>query len=400
MVKSMRRFHIANDEEIKSGLTSDIYYIRTKEILEKKNMDKEVTAEITTGKLPRNWKWAVFCGLEELLYLYEGIPVDVYSIPEGTIFTSKDIEGIRIPLVEIIGKYTNFVSIETATLGFLCQASGVATAAARVRKAAKNKEVFAFGIRRMHPGISPMLDRAAYIGGFNGVSGILGAKIIGEKPVGTMPHPLILIFGDQVSAWKAFDEVIDPSVPRIVLVDTLWDEKYEAIMAAENLRDKLYGIRLDTPGSRKGDLLEIIKEVRWELDIRGYKHVKIYVSGGLDDEIVAELANGPVDGFGVGTYVSNAPTIDFSMDIVEVEGRPVAKRGKYSGRKKAWRCENCYRWKVTLFDQNIDKCPLCGGEMIPMLKKYIENGKIIEDIKKPKEIREYVLKQLEYYTLE
>jgi len=400
MVKSMRRFHIANDEEIKSGLTSDIYYIRTKEILEKKNMDKEVTAEITTGKLPRNWKWAVFCGLEELLYLYEGIPVDVYSIPEGTIFTSKDIEGIRIPLVEIIGKYTNFVSIETATLGFLCQASGVATAAARVRKAAKNKEVFAFGIRRMHPGISPMLDRAAYIGGFNGVSGILGAKIIGEKPVGTMPHPLILIFGDQVSAWKAFDEVIDPSVPRIVLVDTLWDEKYEAIMAAENLRDKLYGIRLDTPGSRKGDLLEIIKEVRWELDIRGYKHVKIYVSGGLDDEIVAELANGPVDGFGVGTYVSNAPTIDFSMDIVEVEGRPVAKRGKYSGRKKAWRCENCYRWKVTLFDQNIDKCPLCGGEMIPMLKKYIENGKIIGDIKKPKEIREYVLKQLEYYTLE
>jgi len=400
MVKSMRRFHIANDEEIKSGLTSDIYYIRTKEILEKKNMDKEVTAEITTGKLPRNWKWAVFCGLEELLYLYEGIPVDVYSIPEGTIFTSKDIEGIRIPLVEIIGKYTNFVSIETATLGFLCQASGVATAAARVRKAAKNKEVFAFGIRRMHPGISPMLDRAAYIGGFNGVSGILGAKIIGEKPVGTMPHPLILIFGDQVSAWKAFDEVIDPSVPRIVLVDTLWDEKYEAIMAAENLKDKLYGIRLDTPGSRKGDLLEIIKEVRWELDIRGYKHVKIYVSGGLDDEIVAELANGPVDGFGVGTYVSNAPTIDFSMDIVEVEGRPVAKRGKYSGRKKAWRCENCYRWKVTLFDQNIDKCPLCGGEMVPMLKKYIEKGKIIEDIKKPKEIREYVLKQLEYYTLE
>jgi nicotinate phosphoribosyltransferase len=396
----MRRFHIANDEEIKSGLTSDIYYIRTKEILEKKNMDKEVTAEITTGKLPRNWKWAVFCGLEELLYLYEGIPVDVYSIPEGTIFTSKDIEGIRIPLVEIIGKYTNFVSIETATLGFLCQASGVATAAARVRKAAKNKEVFAFGIRRMHPGISPMLDRAAYIGGFNGVSGILGAKIIGEKPVGTMPHPLILIFGDQVSAWKAFDEVIDPSVPRIVLVDTLWDEKYEAIMAAENLRDKLYGIRLDTPGSRKGDLLEIIKEVRWELDIRGYKHVKIYVSGGLDDEIVAELANGPVDGFGVGTYVSNAPTIDFSMDIVEVEGRPVAKRGKYSGRKKVWRCENCYKWKVTLFNQNIDKCPLCGGEMVPMLKKYIEKGKIIEDIKKPKEIREYVLKQLEYYTLE
>ncbi|MCX8169888.1 MAG: nicotinate phosphoribosyltransferase, partial [Candidatus Methanomethyliaceae archaeon] len=258
----MRRFHIATDEEIKSGLTSDIYYIRTKEIIEKKNMNREVVAEISVGKLPRNWEWGVLCGIEELVYLYEGVSVDVFALPEGTIFPKRDINGIKVPLVEIIGRYGNFVSIETATLGFLCQASGVATAAARIKKLAKGKEVLAFGIRRMHPAISPMLDRAAYVGGFDGVSGILGAKLIGIKPAGTMPHTLILIFGDQASAWKAFDEVIDPSVPRIALVDTMWDEKYEGILAAEKLKNKLNGIRLDKPGLRKGYVLEIVREVR------------------------------------------------------------------------------------------------------------------------------------------
>lgn len=396
----MRKFHIATDEEIKSGLTSDVYYIRTKEIIEKKNMNKNVVAEITVGKLPRDWEWGVLCGVEELVNLYENIPVDLYAIPEGTIFPKRDEGGIKIPLVEIIGKYGDFVSIETATVGLLCQASGVATAAARVKKAAKGKEVLAFGIRRMHPAISPMLDRAAYIGGFDGVSGILGAKLIGIRPSGTMPHTLILIFGDQVSAWKAFDEVIDPSIPRIALVDTFWDEKYEAMLAASTLKDKLNGIRLDTPGSRRGDFLEIIREVRWELDIRGYHHVKIYVSGGLDEKVVALLSEGPVDGFGVGTWVSNAPTIDFSMDIVEVEGKPTSKRGKLSGRKRPWRCNSCYTWKVTKFDLDSTKCPKCGGEMTSMFVKYIEGGKIIEKLKTPKEIRDYVLKQLERYNIE
>lgn len=396
----MRRFHIATDEEIKSGLTSDVYYIRTKEIIEKKNMNKNVVAEITVGKLPRDWDWGVLCGVEELVHLYENVPVDVYSVPEGTIFPKKDESGVKIPLVEIVGKYGDFVNIETATVGLLCQASGVATTAARIKKAAKGKEVLAFGIRRMHPAISPMLDRAAYIGGFDGVSGVLGAKLIGINPSGTMPHTLILIFGDQVSAWKAFDEVVDPSIPRIALVDTFWDEKYEAILAAETLKDRLYGIRLDTPGSRRGDFLEIIREVRWELDIRGYHNVKIYVSGGLDEKTVALLAEGPVDGFGVGTWVSNAPTIDFSMDIVEVEGKPISKRGKLSGRKKPWRCDSCYTWKVTKFDLDLVKCPRCGGKMTSMFVKYVERGKIVGDLKTPKEIRDYVLRQLEKHTLE
>ncbi|MEM4657019.1 MAG: nicotinate phosphoribosyltransferase [Candidatus Methanosuratincola sp.] len=396
----LRLFNAATDEEIKSGLTSDIYYLRTKSIIEVKGVDKEVVAEVTVGSLPEGWKWGVFCGLDEVINLYAGLPVDVYSLPEGTIFPSRDARGYRIPQMAIVGKYGSFVSVETATVGLICQASGVATAAARVKKAAGGKTVFAFGIRRMHPAIAPMLDRSAYIGGFEGVSGVMGAKLLGIPPSGTMPHPLILIFGKQEAAWSAFDEVVDPSVPRIALVDTMCDEKFEAIRAAELLGERLDGVRLDTPGSRRGDFLEIVKEVRWELDLRGYRHVKIYVSGGLNESSVSKLAAGPVDGFGVGTSVSNAPTIDFSLDLVEVEGKPVSKRGKYGGRKQAWRCPQCHEWVVAPWGLSGGDCPSCRVPLEPMLRKVVENGVPVAGRETPSVIRERVLNELEFHSLE
>jgi nicotinate phosphoribosyltransferase len=396
----MRRFNVATDDEIKSGDTSDIYYLRTKEVLEAKGINKPVVAEVTVSKFPKEWNWGVFCGLDEVLNLFKDLPVDIYALPEGTIFPTRDSKGFKVPQMAVIGLYNSFVSVETATVGLLCQASGVATSAARVKKAAKGKNVFAFGIRRMHPALAPMLDRSAYIGGFDGVSGVAGAKLLGIKPAGTMPHPMILLFEDQRAAWRAFDEVVDKSVNRIALVDTLCDEKFESILAAETLGKNLYAVRLDTPGSRRGDFLEIVREVRWELDIRGYKKVKIYVSGGLDESSVSKLAEGPVDGFGVGTSVANAPTVDFSMDIVEINGRPMTKRGKYAGRKQVWRCEKCYNWRVTPFNEKLSKCDLCGGKMRFMLEKMMTKGRIVGKILKPSLIREYLLNQLDRYQLE
>src|SRR5207247_2683866 len=120
--------------------------------------------------------------------------------------------------------------------------------------------------------------------------------------------------------------------PRIALVDTYYDEKTEAIIAAEEIA-ALAGVRLATPSSRRGDFASIVREVRWELDLRGHKDAKIYVSGGLDESSIPALVEAGADGFGVGTTLSNAPTVDFAMDIVEREGKPAAKRGQFGGRK-------------------------------------------------------------------
>ncbi len=391
----MRHFHVATDDEIKAGKTTDVYFVRTREILETKGKEGVwVVAEITANGLPDGRPWGVLCGVEEVAGLFEGVPVDVYSMPEGSVFSPNDVNGVRLPVMCIDGAYHAFCELETPLLGFICQESGVATRAAFVKKAAGEKSVIAFGARRAHPALAPALDRAAYIGGLDGVSTLRGAEAIGEEPMGTMPHALMIVFRDQVEAWRAYDEVMPPGVPRVALVDTYFDEKVEAVRAAEAIGERLQSVRLDTPGSRRGNFPEIIREVRWELDLRGYKDVGIFVSGGLDEEAVQWLGDAGADGFGVGTYVSCAPAVDFALDIVEVEGRPAAKRGKLSGRKEIWRCHECMVDVVQPSGQEPPNCPTCSGEMKPMLQPLIKEGEIVGDLKPPREIRDYALDQI------
>jgi len=397
----MRLFHYATDEEVKKGKTTDIYFVRTKQVLEAKGLDRlDVVAEVTAGEIQKGWPWGILCGIEEEARLFEGCPVDVYAMPEGSVFYHADYRGVREPVMFIEGSYGEFCLLETPMLGLICQASGVATRAARIKKVAGEKFVLAFGIRRMHPVLSPMLDRSAYIGGFDGLSSLMGAETVGIEPSGTMPHALIVAFGDQVKAWRAFDEVISSKVQRVALVDTYYDEKIESIMAAEALKDRLYAVRLDTPGSRKGNFADIVREVRWELDARGFGHVRIFVSGGLNEETIKALSEAGADAFGVGTAVSNAPTIDFALDIVEVEGKLSAKRGKLGGKKQVWRCPKCLTDTVLPYTAKKPDCPKCEGKTQPMLQPLVKNGRIVTKLPRPSEIRQYVLEQIEKLSLE
>jgi nicotinate phosphoribosyltransferase len=395
-VETVKWLHIASEEEVKKGETTDIYFVHTKKVLEAKGLNKvKVVAEITPTGLPQGWPWAVYCGLEEALRLLEGYPVDVYSLPEGSIFHPTDSFGVRAPVMVVEGPYGAFGLLETPLLGLLCQATGIATKAARMRKLAPKSLLISFGIRRIHPVISPMVDRAAYIGGFDSVSSLSGAKLIGRKPTGTMPHALIILFGDQAKAWKAFDEVVEAGVPRIALVDTYSDEKTEAIKAAEALGEKLYGVRLDTPKSRRGNLPQIVREVRWELSLRGFSHVKILVSGGIDEKDLPPLIDAGVEGFGIGSSISAAPIVDFALDIVEKEGKPVAKKGKLGGSKKLWRCPRCLTDTVLPAQASQPPCPACGGKTESMLKPVLKNGKLTQPLPASEEIRKYLLQQLE-----
>lgn len=384
-------FNIATAEEIKEGKVTDVYFQRTKEILEKEKIRKRVKVEFIVKSFPEKYLWGVLAGVDETAKLLEGIKgINVDCFQEGTIF------GINQPVMVIEGEYTKFGIYETALLGFLCQASGIATKAARCKKAAGERLLVSFGVRRMHPAIAPMIERSAFVGGCDGVAGVKSAEVLGIEPVGTMPHALIILFGDVVKAIKAFNKIIDKKVKRIALIDTFSDEKFEAIRVAETLGKDLYGVRLDTPASRRGDFLEILKEVRWELDLRGFKDVKIIVSGGINEERILEL-NPVCDGYGVGTAISNAPTLDFAMDIVEVDGKPIAKKGKFSGAKKVLRCSKCFYTKVIPENEKDEKH--CGKKMDNLLKPLLRDGKLVKDLVPPKEIREYVLKQLKEVNL-
>lgn len=319
-VKGDRPFYSANHEEIINGATTDTYFVKTDEILNKINLQNvEVTAEIFARRP------GVFAGVGEVINLLKDKDLDCWVLEEGSKFDAKE------PLVRIKGKYTDFGIYETAMLGMLASSTGWATAAAEVRAVCEDKPFFSFGARHVHPAVAPVMERAAIIGGANGASCILGAKLAGQEPVGTVPHAVFLIVGDTVKVAEAYDYYMPEGERRLVLVDTFKDEAEEALRVAKSLGDKLDGIRLDTPSERGGVTPGLVKEVRARLDLEGHKDVKIFVSGGLNLERIQLLKEAGADAFGVGSYISGASAIDMTMDIKEVEGKLVAKRGRIPG---------------------------------------------------------------------
>ncbi|TMQ27849.1 MAG: nicotinate phosphoribosyltransferase [Candidatus Rokuibacteriota bacterium] len=344
-------FHTASDADIKAGEVSDVYFQRTVEILQARGDRKRVKAEIYLKSLPEDWHWGVLAGIEEAAALLDGVPVDVRAMDEGTVFAPYQ------PVLTLEGVYVDWAQYETALLGLLCQASGIAS--------------------------------NAFVGGCDGVAVTKSAELIDADPTGTIPHSLVLMVGDTVEALKAFHEVIEPKVRRVALIDTLQDEKFEAIRVAEALGKDLFAVRLDTPSSRRGDLYRIVEEVRWELNLRGFEHVKIVASGGIDEYEILRL-NPVVDSYGVGTSIANAPVLNFALDIMEIEGRPMAKRGKWSGAKDVLRRRGTLETVV----QPAGTPAPAGGPWDALLKPLVTRGRVARDLPPPRTIRDFVLDQL------
>ncbi len=315
-----RLLYSATHEDILNGLTTDIYFLRTQDILDYMGIsEKIVTAEIFARKK------GIFVGIEEVKNILKDKNIEMWALEEGEEFGPKD------TLVRIKGPYKEFGIYESVILGCLASPSGWATASKEIKEACGDKNFVCFGTRHLHPAVAPVMERAARIGGASAVSNILTAKLIDEEPSGTLPHASFLLAGDTLEVAKAYDEIMPPEHKRIVLVDTFKDEIEESLRLAKELGKNLYGIRLDTPSERGGVTVELVKELRARLDLAGYPWVKIFVSGGLKPEKISQLSEAGADAFGVGSYISGAPGIDMTMDIKEVEGEPIAKRGRVPG---------------------------------------------------------------------
>lgn len=323
-------FDIVDATAIRDGRATDAYFDRTETALRQAGRNPRVVAEVTADQFP-DGDFEVVAGVKDAVALLAGCDIDVDAIPEGRLFDGG-------PVMRIEGPYLAFARLETSLLGFLSHASGIATAALDCRVAAPDTQILSFGARHVHPSIAGVVERSALLGGLDGFSHVAAGDLIDREASGTMPHALAICFGrgEQEAAWRAFDESVDESVPRIALCDTYSDEVDEVLRVAETLGDRLDGVRLDTTGSRRGDFRHIVREVQWELDARGYEDVDVYVSGGLGPDDLRDLRD-VVDGFGVGGYISNANPVDFALDIVAVDGEPAAKRGKLSRTKDVYR---------------------------------------------------------------
>jgi nicotinate phosphoribosyltransferase len=308
-----------------NGETADVYFPRTVEILKKERVNPMATMEV----FPR--RAGILCGIEEVKALLAAVLPkgngEVWALSQAESFDTKEV------VLRIKAPYQSYGTYETAYLGILSHCSGWATAARECVHAAQGIPVISFGARHVHPSVVGIMEYSAIVGGCNGCASAAGAKLAGIKPIGTIPHALIIILGSTAKATLAFDKHMPPEVPRIALVDTFEDEVRESVTVAKALRRKLQGVRLDTPSERGRVTADLVKEVRAWLDLEGFKEVKIVVSGGIDPEriryFIGERA--PVDIFAVGSYISDARPIDFTADLHEVDGKPIAKRGRMPG---------------------------------------------------------------------
>lgn len=317
--------HFEPSPSVLSGETADIYFVRTVEILKHEGINPVATMEVFPSRA------GILCGMHEVHALLDRVLPEgnreVWSLSEGEPFERKEV------VLRITAPYQSYGAYETAYLGMLAQCSGWATAARECAEAAQGIPIISFGVRHIHPTIAGIMDYAAIVGGCAGCSSIAGAKLAGIDPTGTIPHTLIIVMGDTAAATLAFDKHMPPEVARIALVDTFKDEPEDSIIVAQAMEGRLQGVRLDTPAERGGVTADLVKETRARLDLAGFREVKIFVSGGIDPERIKYFIEKrvPVDAFGVGSYISGAKPIDFTADLHEVEGKPVAKRGRIPG---------------------------------------------------------------------
>jgi nicotinate phosphoribosyltransferase len=291
----------------------------------------------------------------------------VFAVPEGTpMFAGEPVMTIKAPLIEAQIPETYLLS--TITFQTL-----IATKAARVSAAAQGRAVYEFGTRRAHsPEAGVLGARASYIGGCAGTSNTLAGFRFGVPVFGTAAHSWIMSFESEVEAYRQLQKFLGQGT--VQLIDT-----YDAVEGARrviSLGEPLAAVRIDS-----GDFVALSKEVRALLDAAGMQHVKIMLSGDLNETKIAELlAKGaPVDAFGVGTELAtsaDAPSMGAIYKIVELEsnGQTIAT-AKYSAEKTSLPgAKQVFRYA----DHDLVACSgECAGGAEALQKPVMVNGNII-----------------------
>ncbi|NIJ10923.1 nicotinate phosphoribosyltransferase [Saccharomonospora amisosensis] len=255
---------------------------------------------------------------------------DVDGYPEGELYFPGS------PILTVRGSFAECVLLETIVLSILNHDSAVASAAARMSSAANGRPIIEMGGRRTHEQAAVAAARAAYLGGFATTSNLEAGRRYGISTRGTVAHAFMLLHDTEEAAFRAQLEKLGADTT--LLVDT-YDITAGIETAVRVAGPELGAIRIDS-----GDVGVLARKAREQLDALGAKDTRIVVSGDLDEHAIAALRAEPVDAYGVGTSVvtgSGAPTAGMVYKLVEVGGRPVAKRSEHKasrgGRKAALR---------------------------------------------------------------
>jgi len=348
------------------ALFADLYELTMLEAYHREGLCGQAVFSLYVRKLPARRNYLIACGLETVLdhlagFGFSGADIaylrslatfsdpflrrlpgfrftgDVFAVPEGTpIFANE-------PILEVVAPIAEAQVVETFVMNQIHLQTVLASKAARVVEAAAGRPVIDFGARRMH-GIdaAQKAARAFYIAGVAATSNVLAGKAYGIPVAGTMAHSYVQAHECERAAFRAFVASFPETVLLVDTYDTIAGVR-NVIELARRMGDdfRVSAVRLDS-----GDLAGLALESRRLLDGAGLGAVRIFASGGLDEDRIAELiaAGAPIDGFGVGTRMGvshDAPDLDIAYKLCSYAGRGRVKLspGKpiLPGRKQVFR---------------------------------------------------------------
>ena len=377
------------------ALFTDLYELTMAQAYFDEGMTDDAVFSLFVRSLPRRRNFLLACGMDTVLDYLENLHFDeedlaylasldefsdrfldwmrgfrfngtVYAVPEGTpVFANEPILEVAAPLPEA-------QIVETFIMNQIHLQTVLCSKAQRVVMAAQGRPVIDFGSRRMH-GIDAALKaaRAFYIGGVAATSNVLASKIYQVPVTGTMAHSYIQAHDDEREAFREFARLYPETVLLVDTYDTMEGVR-RVIELANTLGEefKVSAVRLDS-----GDLLDLSREARRLLDEAGLGRVKIFASGGLDEDIIARLVSSgaPIDAFGVGTSMGvskDAPDLDLAYKLCEYAGKGRLKlslgKPTLPGRKQIFRVSMNGRYVRDVLaraDEHLEGQPLLESVM-------------------------------------
>jgi nicotinate phosphoribosyltransferase len=330
-------------EKMRAGWYTDAYFNHTRDTLERDGRHPRVVMQIFQKHE------SYLGGMDEAIAILKLCAFDFDALEVRALYDGDRLEPYE-PVMHIEGDYVSFAHLETAMLGTLARRTLITTNVVHVLEAANGKPIIFMPARHDHHRIQTGDGYAAFVAGQ-----IVGAEIgvttdeqaswWGGRGLGTVPHALIASYGgDTVLAARKFAEWAAPDMNVTVLVDFENDSVRTALEVADELGDRLWGVRLDTSESlvdrslfgEMGDFKptgvneRLVQKVRDALDAAGHGRVRIVVSGGFTARKIEsfERQGVPVDAYGVGSSLIRGSN-DFTGDIVVTDGKPSAKVGRH-----------------------------------------------------------------------
>jgi nicotinate phosphoribosyltransferase len=385
-----------------AALLTDLYELTMAASYHERGMNDPATFDLFIRKLPERRNFLVSCGLDEAIEYLENFRFDddsiaylsslgffeqdflrylrtlrftgdVYAIPEGDIFFKGE------PVVRVTAPLIEAQIVETFLLNCITYQTMVASKAARVKIASRDRRFVDFSPRRDHGADAALkAARASFVAGASATSNVLAGKIYDIPVTGTMAHSYVMAFETEIEAFRTF--LRDFPDHAVLLIDTFDVEegarravKVFKELETEGIHPK--GVRIDS-----GDLAQLARSVRKILDEAGLHDVQILASGDLDEYRIKDLLDddAPFDSFGVGTQMGtsgDAPWLGSVYKLVADANGPKIKlsMGKVTlpGCKQVWRFETGDHFDhdvIGLESETVD-----GAR--PLLNKVMENGR-------------------------